>query len=115
MDDRAGKAREVRRRERGDVADRAVDHIARRAPVFGDVLHDLADQRPRLVAAAIDHDHVARPDQFERLVDRKIVAGPRAHGEGGSDQPAAAMERPQAYRARQPGEVIADDTMSARP
>ena len=78
----------------GDVADRAVDHIARGAPVLGDVLHDLADQRPRFVAA-IDDDHVARPDQFERPVDGKIVARPGAHGEGGAHQPAAAMERPQ--------------------
>jgi hypothetical protein len=42
-------------------------------------------------------------------VDRKVVTGPRAHGEGGSDQPAAAMERPQADGARQPGKIVADD------
>ena len=104
MDGGARKAGKVGRSECRDVADRAVDHIACSAPVFGDVLHDLADQRPRLVAAAIDHDHVARPDQFERPVDRKIVAGPRAHGERDAYQLAAAMEWPQANGARQAGQ-----------
>jgi hypothetical protein len=39
----------------------------------------------------------------------RLSPGARAHGEGGSDQPAAAMERPQAHRPRQPGEIVADD------
>ena len=39
-------------------------------------------------------------------MDRKIVAGPRAHGKGDAHQLAAAMERPQPYGARQPGKVV---------
>ena len=108
MDRSAREAWKVGRGESRDVADRAVDHIACGAPVFGNVLHDLADQRPRLVAAAIDHDHVTGPDQFQRPVDRKIVAGPCAHGEGCAHQLAAAMERPQTDGARQAGKVVAD-------
>ena len=84
-----------------DVANGAVDHVTGGAPVLRDGLHDLADQRPRLVAAAVDDDHVARADQFERLMDGEIVARPRPHGEGDPDQAAAAMKRPQAHRARQ--------------
>ena len=41
-------------------------------------------------------------------MDRQIVARPRAHGEGDAHQLAAAMERPQADRARQPGKIVAD-------
>src|SRR5262249_48912577 len=89
-----------------DIADRAVDHIALGFAPPRDVLHDLTDQCARLVAAAIDHDDVARPDQLERAMDREIVARPRAHGEGGADELAAAMERPQPDRPRQTAEIV---------
>ena len=91
MDHRAGVAGKVVGRERRDVADRAVDDIAFGFAPLRDVLHDLADQRAGLVAAAIDHDDVAGADQLERAVDGEIVAGTGADREGRAHQLAAAV------------------------
>ena len=44
---------------------------------FPQTRHDLAHQRLREFARAVDHEHVAGPAEFERAMNRQIVAGAR--------------------------------------
>ncbi len=107
-----GRTRKERIGVGGDcrgVADGAVDHVAFGAAPLRDCFHDLADQRPAFVAAAVDHDDVARPHQLERLVDGEVVARPRLHGEGDAHQRGALVKGLEAHRARQALKIVADD------
>jgi hypothetical protein len=38
--------------------------------MFGNRLHDLANQGTAIIAASIDHDNVAWSDELKRLVNR---------------------------------------------
>jgi hypothetical protein len=57
------------------VADGAVDHEAGNAALPRPPRHELADDRVVERAASVDHEHIARPGDVDRLVHHQVVAG----------------------------------------
>src|SRR3546814_9618768 len=61
-----------------------MDDKALRPAQLGDGDHDLADQGAACFSITIDDDHVARPNKIQGLVNKQIVAGRHAYGQGGT-------------------------------
>src|SRR3546814_2956715 len=93
-----------------------MDDKALRPAQLGDGDHDLADQGAACFSITIDDDHVARPNKIQGLVNKQIVAGRHAYGQGGTRHYGGrAVERPEADRPRESVEIVANDRRRTLP
>ena len=71
-----------------EVGGAAVDHRADHARVLGVERHHAAPTGVPLIAATIDHQKIARPDQAERMVQQRRIRPRNAQRHRGAGDPA---------------------------